>query len=77
MQPEDFTRRGALGLAAGAQATAMGLTPTGEKQMERVLGIGGFFFRAKDPKAIARWYADNLGVTLTPSAVKPSAIRPT
>ena len=25
--------------------------------MEHVDGIGGFFFRAKDPKAIAKWYA--------------------
>jgi hypothetical protein len=24
--------------------------------MERVTGIGGFFFRARDPKALARWY---------------------
>ena len=35
--------------------------------MERVLGIGGFFFRSRDPRAIARWYADNLGVALTPA----------
>lgn len=70
MQAEDFTRRAALGLAAGAgtlaQANAMGIELKGEKAMERVLGIGGFFFRAKDPKAVAQWYADNLGVTMTP-----------
>jgi len=35
--------------------------------MERVTGIGGFFFRAKDPKALGKWYNDNLGVTSTPS----------
>lgn len=34
--------------------------------MERVHGIGGFFFRARDPKSIAQWYAAHLGVTLTP-----------
>ena len=34
--------------------------------MERVTGIGGFFFRAKDPKALGKWYNDNLGVTSTP-----------
>ncbi|MGI9384996.1 MAG: VOC family protein [Methyloligellaceae bacterium] len=34
--------------------------------MESVLGIGGFFFRSKDPKALAGWYADHLGVTQVP-----------
>ncbi|MBN8813921.1 MAG: VOC family protein [Sphingomonas sp.] len=27
-----------------------------------VLGMGGFFFRAKDPDALNAWYRDNLGV---------------
>ncbi|UPG87656.1 VOC family protein [Luteibacter aegosomatis] len=27
-----------------------------------VTGIGGFFFRAKDPAALSAWYADHLGV---------------
>lgn len=31
---------------------------------EAVTGIGGFFFRAKDPKALQKWYADNLGVSV-------------
>jgi glyoxylase I family protein len=35
--------------------------------MERVLGIGGFFFRAKDPAALAQWYQDTLGIGLVPS----------
>jgi hypothetical protein len=26
--------------------------------MEKVLGIGGFFFRAKEPNVLARWYAE-------------------
>ena len=30
--------------------------------MERVTGIGGFFFRAKDTAALMRWYTENLGV---------------
>jgi glyoxylase I family protein len=34
--------------------------------MERVTGIGGFFFRASDPLALAQWYADHLGVDLVP-----------
>lgn len=35
--------------------------------MERVLGIGGLFFRAKDPEALSRWYLDMLGINLTPT----------
>jgi predicted enzyme related to lactoylglutathione lyase len=27
-----------------------------------VTGIGGVFFRAKDPKALSAWYAEHLGV---------------
>lgn len=27
-----------------------------------VLGIGGLFFRAKDPDALGAWYRDNLGI---------------
>jgi catechol 2,3-dioxygenase-like lactoylglutathione lyase family enzyme len=30
--------------------------------MERVTGIGGVFFRAKDPVRLAHWYRDHLGV---------------
>jgi glyoxylase I family protein len=35
--------------------------------MERVTGIGGIFFRAKDPPAMSRWYKENLGVDPAPS----------
>jgi len=34
--------------------------------MERVTGIGGFFFRAKNPAALAIWYQERLGVTTVP-----------
>ncbi|MBV9841184.1 MAG: VOC family protein [Sphingomonadaceae bacterium] len=27
-----------------------------------VTGIGGFFFRARDPQALGRWYAEQLGI---------------
>jgi predicted enzyme related to lactoylglutathione lyase len=30
--------------------------------MERASGIGGYFFRARDPKALARWYRESLGI---------------
>lgn len=34
--------------------------------MEKVNGIGGLFFRAKDPEALGRWYRDHLGIPLVP-----------
>ena len=34
----------------------------GENQMERVNGIGGVFFKARDPKKMAAWYRDHLGI---------------
>jgi predicted enzyme related to lactoylglutathione lyase len=30
--------------------------------MEHVAGIGGVFFRAKDPEALKRWYREHLGI---------------
>ena len=30
--------------------------------MKRVTGIGGVFFKAKDPKALAEWYRTHLGM---------------
>ena len=37
------------------------------QEKERVDGIGGFFFKAKDPKALAQWYSEHLGVGMTPT----------
>jgi glyoxylase I family protein len=36
--------------------------------MERVTGIGGFFFRSQDPAGLARWYQDRLGITTVPDS---------
>jgi hypothetical protein len=41
--------------AAGRDGIARGT------EVEKVIGIGGFFFRAKDPKALWRWYQEHLG----------------
>src|SRR6185436_15821678 len=30
--------------------------------MQRVTGIGGIFFKAKDPRALAKWYEEHLGI---------------
>ncbi len=34
--------------------------------MEKVLGMGGVFFKARDPKALAAWYREHLGVPVEP-----------
>jgi glyoxylase I family protein len=45
---------------AAAQASA-------NKPAERVLGIGGFFFRSHDPKKLAQWYQLHLGIDPIPT----------
>ena len=35
--------------------------------MQRVTGIGGFFFRAKDPAALSQWYKEHLGIDVVPA----------
>ena len=32
--------------------------------IKRVVGIGGIFFKAKDPKKLRDWYRDHLGFTV-------------
>jgi predicted enzyme related to lactoylglutathione lyase len=34
--------------------------------MERATGIGGVFFKARDPKALLEWYRSNLGLDPAP-----------
>jgi predicted enzyme related to lactoylglutathione lyase len=70
MAKSNVTRRGAIRAAiAGAAAVAAGAAPAARQKgsdMERVQGIGGFFFRAKDPKKLAAWYEANFGITQVP-----------
>jgi glyoxylase I family protein len=35
---------------------------------QKVLGIGGFFFRAHNPDSLARWYQKNLGISVIPTS---------
>lgn len=30
--------------------------------MQKITGIGGYFFRAKDPQALGKWYEENFGI---------------
>jgi predicted enzyme related to lactoylglutathione lyase len=34
--------------------------------MKRVIGIGGVFFKSKDPKALGAWYERHLGIAPEP-----------
>jgi predicted enzyme related to lactoylglutathione lyase len=36
--------------------------------MKRVIGLGGVFFRARDPKALYEWYRKHLGIESSPFA---------
>src|SRR5947208_11718595 len=40
----------------------------GGTEMEKVNGSGGFFFRAKDPKALGLWYEQHLGILPIPTS---------
>ena len=70
---------GVLTAAAGSAllpvslAAAVEPTPApNQLPTERVTGIGGFFFRASDPKALAQWYQDHLGVSGIPQSAGDS-----
>jgi catechol 2,3-dioxygenase-like lactoylglutathione lyase family enzyme len=62
-----------IGVATlAALGTADPLLPeTAEAQMnlpaERVLGFGGFFFKSRDPEALAQWYYVHLGIDPVPT----------
>ncbi|SOC55214.1 VOC family protein [Ornithinimicrobium cerasi] len=43
--------------------------------MERVTGVGGVFFRARDPESLSRWYAEHLGVDPPPESYDDSSWR--
>ncbi len=47
--------------------------------MARVLGVGGIFFRSKDPEALGRWYQQWLGVPVEHpygASLKPADMPP-
>ena len=73
-------RRKVLGVLTGAAGSALlprslfaatapaTLPGEGANGPEKVTGIGGLFFRAHDPKGLAQWYQQHLGVTMTPES---------
>jgi predicted enzyme related to lactoylglutathione lyase len=53
----------------GWLALALGLglcAPVHAEPAGRITGVGGIFVKSKDPKALARWYRDVLGVPIEP-----------
>jgi glyoxylase I family protein len=42
--------------------------PPKENTMQKVLGIGGLFFKSENPEALAKWYETNLGISITPTS---------
>jgi catechol 2,3-dioxygenase-like lactoylglutathione lyase family enzyme len=44
--------------------------------MERVDGIGGFFFKAQDPEALSRWYSEHLGIGAPPDSYEAEVWTP-
>lgn len=53
-------------LACVAVACAMVAAPLHAEPAGHITGIGGVFFKSKDPKALAAWYRDVLGLKLEP-----------
>ena len=50
-------------------AIGVGLLPpavAGAEPAGHVTGVGGVFIKSKDPKALAAWYRDVLGLDITP-----------
>ena len=45
-----------------AEPNALSDNHKGEKNMERVTGIGGVFIKAKDPGMVRNWYKKHLGI---------------
>ena len=50
-----------LGLMVAGVCEAASPAPAGH-----ITGVGGIFFKAKDPKTLAAWYRDTLGLPLEP-----------
>jgi predicted enzyme related to lactoylglutathione lyase len=42
--------------------------PPKEDNMQKVLGIGGFFFKSENPEQLAKWYETHLGISLVPTS---------
>lgn len=48
--------------------SASAAEPPKEGNMQKVLGIGGLFFRSENPEELAKWYETHLGISLVPTS---------
>lgn len=63
-----MSARLSLCMLVGATLTQAAIArPCGAQARERVTGIGGVFFRAKEPQALAEWYERHLGIARVPT----------
>jgi glyoxylase I family protein len=51
----------------GLHSVSESKSTSADQPKERVQGIGGLFFRSPDPKALAAWYQEHLGVDPIPT----------
>lgn len=47
--------------------TLKNFIPSTEEVTPKVTGVGGIFFKAKDPEALRNWYGDHLGISIMPT----------
>jgi predicted enzyme related to lactoylglutathione lyase len=53
-------------IAAGVLAAILLPAPLHAEPAGHITGLGGVFVTSKDPKALAKWYKDVLGINLEP-----------
>jgi predicted enzyme related to lactoylglutathione lyase len=61
-----MTKRAIMGLCLGVLIMTSTSQAATVESAGRITGVGGVFFKAKDPKALAAWYRDVLGLPLEP-----------
>ncbi len=59
-----------LGALSASAQDHVDVEPAGSEytKKEKVLGIGGLFFRARNPAMLAQWYNEHLGVSPVPTS---------
>jgi glyoxylase I family protein len=57
-----------VALVPFAMHCAVAAEPSTSEPKQKVLGIGGLFFRSADPKALAKWYETHLGISPVPTS---------